>query len=181
MFNHVTALVLFVQDFEKMLAFYRDTLELPVAQLEEKFVAFKMHDQDFALLHVTLEPVAARRAARSDRGSWFVQPDHEESRAEGHALREGRRRRVRRRRLHVVSHDPLHSRRSAMIRSPQVASHAGANPPNEAAGRPARPTTGRAERGFEPCGPEAASTAGSSLSASASSGHVSYGSPRHHK
>ncbi|MBC7814576.1 MAG: VOC family protein [Burkholderiales bacterium] len=53
MFNHVSAVVLFVQDFEKCLAFYRDTLGLPVAQLEPKFAAFKMHDQDFALLHVS--------------------------------------------------------------------------------------------------------------------------------
>lgn len=50
MFRRVNAVVLFVQDFEKSLAFYRDTLGLPVAQLEADFVAFKMDDQDFALL-----------------------------------------------------------------------------------------------------------------------------------
>lgn len=49
MFNKVTAVVLFVKDFQTMLSFYRDTLELPVVQLEEKFVAFKMAGQDFAL------------------------------------------------------------------------------------------------------------------------------------
>ena len=49
MFNRVSAVVLFVQDFDKCLTFYRDTLGLPVAQLEANFVAFKMKDQDFAL------------------------------------------------------------------------------------------------------------------------------------
>ncbi len=49
MFNRVSAIVLFVQDFPACLTFYRDTLGLPVAQLEAKFVAFKMQDQDFAL------------------------------------------------------------------------------------------------------------------------------------
>lgn len=49
MFRKVNSIVLFVQDFEKSLAFYRDTLGLEVAQLEPKFVAFKMDGQDFAL------------------------------------------------------------------------------------------------------------------------------------
>ncbi len=49
MFNKVSAIVLFVQDFSICLTFYRDLLGLPVAQLEAKFVAFKMQDQDFAL------------------------------------------------------------------------------------------------------------------------------------
>lgn len=49
MFHKVNAVVLLVQDFEKCLTFYRDTLGLEVAQLEPKFVAFKMEGQDFAL------------------------------------------------------------------------------------------------------------------------------------
>jgi lactoylglutathione lyase len=49
MFNKVVAAVLFVQDFEKCLAFYRDTLGLPVISLLPKFAAFKMDDQDFAI------------------------------------------------------------------------------------------------------------------------------------
>lgn len=49
MFNRVTAVVLFVQDFEACLAFYRDKLGLEVALLEPDFAAFKMADQDFAL------------------------------------------------------------------------------------------------------------------------------------
>ena len=49
MFNRVTAVVLFVQDFEKCLAFYRDQLGLEVALLETDFAAFKFVDQNFAL------------------------------------------------------------------------------------------------------------------------------------
>ncbi len=49
MFNRVTAVVLFVQDFEKCLAFYRDQLGLEVALLESDFAAFKFADQNFAL------------------------------------------------------------------------------------------------------------------------------------
>lgn len=49
MFNRVTAVVLFVQDFAACLAFYRDTLELEVVVLEEKFAAFKIFEQDFAI------------------------------------------------------------------------------------------------------------------------------------
>jgi catechol 2,3-dioxygenase-like lactoylglutathione lyase family enzyme len=49
MFTRISAVVLFVEDFEKCLIFYRDTLELPVAQLEAKFVAFQMNGHDFAL------------------------------------------------------------------------------------------------------------------------------------
>jgi lactoylglutathione lyase len=53
MFRKVSAAVLFVQDFEKSLEFYRDRLGLEVAQLEEKFVAFKMDDQDFAINQIS--------------------------------------------------------------------------------------------------------------------------------
>jgi uncharacterized glyoxalase superfamily protein PhnB len=49
MFNRVTAVVLFVQDFEKCLAFYRDQVGLTVAQLETKFATFKFHEQNFAI------------------------------------------------------------------------------------------------------------------------------------
>lgn len=49
MFRNVTAVVLFVQDFQKCLTFYRDVLGLPVAQLESGFAAFQMNGQDFAL------------------------------------------------------------------------------------------------------------------------------------
>jgi len=51
-FNRISAVVLFVQDFDRCLRFYRDTLGLPVAQLESNFVAFKMVDQDFALQEI---------------------------------------------------------------------------------------------------------------------------------
>ena len=53
MFNHVSAIVLFVQDFDSCLRFYRDALGLPVGLLQEKFVGFKMKEQDFALLHIS--------------------------------------------------------------------------------------------------------------------------------
>ncbi len=49
MFNRVTAVVLFVQDFEACLGFYRDRLGLEVALLESDFAAFKFEEQDFAL------------------------------------------------------------------------------------------------------------------------------------
>lgn len=49
MFRRVSAVVLFVQDFEKCLTFYRDTLGLEVTVLEPDFAAFRMDDQDFAI------------------------------------------------------------------------------------------------------------------------------------
>ncbi len=49
MFNRVTAVVLFVQDFETCLAFYRDQLGLEVVLQEPDFAAFKFADQNFAL------------------------------------------------------------------------------------------------------------------------------------
>jgi lactoylglutathione lyase len=57
MFNRVTAVVLFVQNFETCLTFYRDTLGLEVVALESNFAAFKMQDQDFAIQGI--EPSAA--------------------------------------------------------------------------------------------------------------------------
>lgn len=54
MFRKIGAVVLFVHDFQKCLAFYRDTLGLEVVQLEEKFAAFRMHDQDFAVQEFAL-------------------------------------------------------------------------------------------------------------------------------
>ncbi len=49
MFRRVNSIVLFVQDFDQCLTFYRDTLGLQVAQLEPKFAAFKMDGQNFAM------------------------------------------------------------------------------------------------------------------------------------
>ena len=56
MFNKIGAVVLFVQDFEKCLTFYRDLLGLPVVLLEPNFAAFKMNEQNFAINHI--EPSA---------------------------------------------------------------------------------------------------------------------------
>lgn len=53
MFQRVNAVVLFVQDFEKCLSFYRDTLGLEVVQLEPAFAAFRMKDHNFAISHVS--------------------------------------------------------------------------------------------------------------------------------
>jgi lactoylglutathione lyase len=53
MFRHISAAVLFVQDFEKSLTFYRDTLGLPIAVLESNFAAFQMDNQDFAINDIT--------------------------------------------------------------------------------------------------------------------------------
>jgi catechol 2,3-dioxygenase-like lactoylglutathione lyase family enzyme len=44
MFNRISAVVLFVQDFETCLTYYRDVIGLPVVQLEPAFAAFKMHE-----------------------------------------------------------------------------------------------------------------------------------------
>ena len=52
MFHNVNAIVLFVQNFDKSLTFYRDVIGLEVAQLEPQFAAFKMYGQDFALLDI---------------------------------------------------------------------------------------------------------------------------------
>src|SRR5215213_6393794 len=52
MFRKVVAAVLFVQDFQTSLSFYRDTLCMEVAELQPNFVAFKMDDQDFAILDI---------------------------------------------------------------------------------------------------------------------------------
>ncbi len=53
MFNQVSAVVLFVQDFDTCLTFYRDALGLKVVQQEPKSAAFKMADQDFALVEIS--------------------------------------------------------------------------------------------------------------------------------
>jgi catechol 2,3-dioxygenase-like lactoylglutathione lyase family enzyme len=49
MFKKLGAVVLFVQDFEKSLVFYRDTLGLEVVDLGEQFAAFRMEGHNFAL------------------------------------------------------------------------------------------------------------------------------------
>jgi lactoylglutathione lyase len=53
MFNRINAVVLFVHDFQKCLAFYRDILGLEVVQLESRFAAFKMNEQDFAIIEMS--------------------------------------------------------------------------------------------------------------------------------
>lgn len=49
MFKKVGAVVLFVNDFEKTLAFYRDTMGLKAGIVEENFAAFEMDGHNFAL------------------------------------------------------------------------------------------------------------------------------------
>jgi lactoylglutathione lyase len=49
MFNKISAAVIFVKDFARCEAFYRETLGLQVVDRNPGFVAFKMADQDFAL------------------------------------------------------------------------------------------------------------------------------------
>lgn len=49
MFNKVKAAVLFVEDFDTCLRFYRDILGLKVGLLEAKFAAFEMDDQNFVV------------------------------------------------------------------------------------------------------------------------------------
>jgi lactoylglutathione lyase len=53
MFSKIGAAVLFVQDLDKCVAFYRDTLGLQIAMTDEVSAAFKMADHDFAILKVS--------------------------------------------------------------------------------------------------------------------------------
>jgi lactoylglutathione lyase len=50
MFRKVNAVVLFVQDLEKCMLFYRDVLGLEVVFSDSVSYAFKMEGQDFALV-----------------------------------------------------------------------------------------------------------------------------------
>ena len=50
MFDRVGAVVLFVDDLDTCLAFYRDVLELRVAMTDDASAAFYMAGHDFALL-----------------------------------------------------------------------------------------------------------------------------------
>ncbi len=49
MFNKVKATVLFVEDFDTCLRFYRDILGLKVGILEATFAAFEMDEQNFVV------------------------------------------------------------------------------------------------------------------------------------
>ncbi len=53
MIRKVNATVLFVQDMDRMLAFYRDTLGLEVVFSDDVSFAFHMEGQDFALVEVS--------------------------------------------------------------------------------------------------------------------------------
>lgn len=50
MFRKVDAIVVFVQDLEKCLTFYRDTLGFPITFSDDVSVGFKLGDQDFLIL-----------------------------------------------------------------------------------------------------------------------------------
>lgn len=53
MINRVNANVLFVENLERAVQFYRDQLGLTVAVSDEVSCAFHMEDQDFALVHIS--------------------------------------------------------------------------------------------------------------------------------
>jgi lactoylglutathione lyase len=53
MIRKVNAVVLFVQDLEKSMQFYRDTLGLEVVFSDDVSFAFRMENQDFALVKVS--------------------------------------------------------------------------------------------------------------------------------
>ena len=53
MIRKVNAVVLFVQDLEKMVQFYRDTVGLEVVFSDDVSFAFRMENQDFALVKVS--------------------------------------------------------------------------------------------------------------------------------
>ncbi|MGB1286398.1 MAG: VOC family protein, partial [Aggregatilineales bacterium] len=72
MIDRVNATVLFVQNLEKMMVFYRDTLGLEVVFSDEVSFAFRMVEQDFALVTVSEgakmlsnEVFASRQASNS--------------------------------------------------------------------------------------------------------------------
>ncbi len=50
MIRKVNATVLFVQDLDQIMRFYRDTLELEVVVSDDVSFAFRMDDQDFAVV-----------------------------------------------------------------------------------------------------------------------------------
>ena len=53
MIRKVNAAVLFVEDLERAMAFYRDVLGLEVVFSDDVSYAFQMEGQDFALVHVS--------------------------------------------------------------------------------------------------------------------------------
>lgn len=53
MIRKVNAAVLFVQDLEPMMRFYRDTVGLEIVFSDADSYAFRMEDQDFALVKVS--------------------------------------------------------------------------------------------------------------------------------
>lgn len=53
MFHKISTVNLFVQDFDKCLKFYRDTLCLELTRLEPTFVAFRMDDHELHLLQIS--------------------------------------------------------------------------------------------------------------------------------
>jgi catechol 2,3-dioxygenase-like lactoylglutathione lyase family enzyme len=53
MFSRVSAVVLFVQDLEKCMMFYRNVLGLEVVFGDEDSYAFKLDGQDFALVKLS--------------------------------------------------------------------------------------------------------------------------------
>lgn len=52
MISKVNAVVLFVQDLDRMMKFYRDTLGIEVVFSDETSFAFRMEGQDFALVDI---------------------------------------------------------------------------------------------------------------------------------
>lgn len=53
MIRKVNATVLFVENLDRMMRFYRDTLGLDVVFSDDVSYAFQMEGQDFALVHVS--------------------------------------------------------------------------------------------------------------------------------
>jgi len=49
----IDAMVLFVEDLERCVQFYRDTLGFPVTLTDDVSVAFKLEEQDFVVLKVS--------------------------------------------------------------------------------------------------------------------------------
>ncbi len=69
MFSKISAAVLFVEDLETCMMFYRDALGLQVVFTDADSVAFRMDDHDFALLRVSAAvEMISTEAVLSEKG-----------------------------------------------------------------------------------------------------------------
>jgi lactoylglutathione lyase len=82
MFNKISAVVLFAQNFDASLAFYRDTLGLQVSFSDDVSAAFEMAGQGFVLLKpeaaakmIDVDAAALKTPTRAERAILCVRVD----------------------------------------------------------------------------------------------------------